>query len=162
MKKINLCCGTEILNPDEWDNYDRNPYNKDVKYIDLNNLNNLKKYFKPDSVDVFRLDNAIEHLKPIDYEIVFELKKYLKKGGYIDVIVPSDSNQILHIKYIYSKHYFTPLKANYHTDYTTSEKDAFTRITYSPFKFRGFSIIYYILERFRKLFWSMYRFKIYK
>lgn len=158
--KVNLCCGKEVLE-DGWINYDYNPFDERVRFIDLNKLCDLVLHFKKNSIGVFRIHNGIEHLKVTDFELTEALKPFLKSVGYIDLIVPSDSPIINHLKHRYTKCYFNPLVSNHGKDNT--KKELFSRLVFRPYDYRSVGeLLDYILEKIRALFVKRYFFRLYK
>ena len=158
--KVNLCCGKEVLE-DGWINYDCNPFNERVRFIDLNKLCDLVLHFKKNSVDVFRIYNGIEHLKVTDFEVIEALKPFLKPIGYIDIVVPSDSPVINHLKHRYTKCYFNPLVSERGLDNT--KKELFSRLVFRPYSYRRVEeLLDYIIEKIRTLFVKNYFFRLYK
>lgn len=84
MKKVNLCCGGQIL--EGWENYDINVRSKNVKFIDV-----LKDFpFEDKSVDLIYFCHTIEHFDEVQgYEILHKIKKCLKPNGTVRIVCPS-------------------------------------------------------------------------
>ena len=85
MKKVNLCCGGQIL--EDWENYDydvrRSPK---IKFIDL-----LSKFtIEDNSVDMMYFCHAIEHFDEVQgFDILRKIKLSLKPGGVVRIVCPS-------------------------------------------------------------------------
>jgi ubiquinone/menaquinone biosynthesis C-methylase UbiE len=79
--KLNLGCGKDIK--EEYENYDIEPVDDRVKYIDLRK----PLPFDDDSISEILLDNVIEHIKNLD-DLMIELRRVLKKKGEIHIFVP--------------------------------------------------------------------------
>lgn len=84
IKKIHLACGRNII--DNWENYDLNPVNTKVQFIDM-----LKDFpFEDDSIDFFFLEHAIEHFDELQgYKVLEKIFNKLKKGGVLRILTPS-------------------------------------------------------------------------
>ena len=157
--RVNLCCGKEVLE-NGWINYDYNPFNEKVRVIDLNRLNDLVLHFRKNSVDVFRIHNGIEHLKVTDFDLIMALKPFLKSCGYMDLVVPTDSPIVNHLKHRYTAHYFNPLVHRHGKDNT--KKEVFSKVVFRPYAYRSFKeLLDYLLEKIRAIFVKRYFFRLY-
>ena len=84
-KKINLCCGGQIL--DDWENYDIDT-NRDKRIRFINVLRDFPIENK--SVDFAYFSHAIEHFDELDgLRILSRIKACLKPGGVLRVVCPS-------------------------------------------------------------------------
>lgn len=101
-KKINLCCGYNIL--DGYDNYDKYPVDERVNYIDLEIM---PLDFKDNSIDEIRIYDGIEHLKrSIRMELIKNFYRILTRNGILDIKMPLLSSRINHNSSFHPKGYF--------------------------------------------------------
>lgn len=84
MKKVNLCCGGQIL--EDWENYDYDVRSPKIKFIDL-----LSKFtIEDNSVDMMYFCHAIEHFDEVQgFDILRKIKLSLKPGGVVRIVCPS-------------------------------------------------------------------------
>jgi predicted SAM-dependent methyltransferase len=84
-RKVNLCCGGQIL--DDWENYDIDTSrSKKIKFINV-----LREFpIEDKSVDLLYFSHAIEHFDEIDgFRILSRIKKCLSPGGTLRIVCPS-------------------------------------------------------------------------
>ena len=101
--KINLGCGTTILK--EYDNYDKFPVNDDVSFL---NLEDLPLPFNDNYADVIKIHSVIEHLNVNVPDLVNELHRILKVGGFLDISLPYFYPRLNHVRSYHPRHYFAP------------------------------------------------------
>lgn len=79
--RLNLGCGTDVK--EGWINYDKNPVDKRVKKINLEN--NLRR--ESNSVDEILLDNVLEHIHRYE-NLIDNCHRVLKPNGTLTIKVP--------------------------------------------------------------------------
>ena len=108
MKKeinLNLGCGFDIL--EGYENYDKYPVNKKVKYLDLEVL--PLDIFTNKYANKIRIHNVFEHLKlSIRMDLMKEFHRILKNDGALDIVMPLFMQRIFHQSYFHTKSYFNP------------------------------------------------------
>ena len=97
--KVNLCCGTIVL--EDYVNYDFNPINEKVKYIDLNDLNNLSKYFKNNTIDEFK--STFNGMDDFDDIIDMFTFNYIDKDMVLDKMSALGSDSLTENDYVILK-----------------------------------------------------------
>lgn len=101
MKKLNLGCGNTILKG--YENYDKFPLNKSVKFIDLDKL---PLDLPSNYADIILMVNTFEHLACNKLEFMKELHRILKHDGIIRIQVPSFQLSLDHITPYFESSYF--------------------------------------------------------
>lgn len=104
MKKINLGCGSQIL--DGYENYDKFPIDGRVKYIDLDTL---PLPFDDKSVDEVIIFHVLEHLDVNLLDFMKDINRILKPDGVLYVRLPTWSNKLQHNRFFHSKGYLNEL-----------------------------------------------------
>ena len=85
MKKVNLCCGEDVKKG--WLNFDYNPIDKRVSFIDLKSF---PYPFKINSISIILISSSLEHFyKEMQIKIVNECYKYLKNDGKLIITLPT-------------------------------------------------------------------------
>ena len=157
LRKINFGCGNDVKHG--YENYDLNPINKNVTYIDLNDLP-LK--FNDNVYDVILLDQVLEHLNINPLDLMEEMHRILKKNGKIIVGLPVNSPYIYHVRYRHPKNYFRPIceKGFDIKEKYTNETWKCNAIFYTRISLKGF--ISKILESIRGIVYQSVYFELEK
>lgn len=144
MENINLCCGYEIL--DNYDNYDINPVNKKVKYLDCNKL---PYPFKNKSKNIIRINQGLEHLNINPLDFINEALRILKNDGSLLVGLPVYSPGVYHIRHDHIKGYFNPILINKNVkERYTNGNFLLTNVAFKKRPLKG--IIYRIIDTYRR------------
>ena len=104
MVRVNLGCGINVY--EGWDNYDKDPIDDRVRFIDLEKL---PLPFKDSSIDEIRMTNTFEHLFGNQFLFMLEIHRVLKPGGFIFIRIPTWSNYVTHESYWHTRSYFDSL-----------------------------------------------------
>ena len=105
MRKINLGCGNDLK--EGFENYDKFPVNDSVKYI---NLDSLPLPFNDNSIDYIIMKDTFEHLDVNRYDFMMDIYRILKKGGTIEIDVPTNCDSVSHTIPSFERNYFDILK----------------------------------------------------
>jgi len=100
MRKANFACGYDVI--DGYENYDINPCNDNVKYLDLNDL---PLTFDNDTFDEILMSHIIEHLDN-PYMLTLEIHRILKPNGVAKIHLPANHMNLQHLRSSHNKHYF--------------------------------------------------------
>lgn len=107
MKRLNLGCGDNVL--EGWQNYDLYPSCDDVEQLDLNDL----PLPLPDNyVPRIRMSHVLEHLTVNPYDVMREMHRILKQGGFLTVKVPVYCPIVEHTIHRFSRYYMNPIVTN--------------------------------------------------
>jgi ubiquinone/menaquinone biosynthesis C-methylase UbiE len=109
--KLHFGCGKNILS--NYDNYDINPVNNKVQFIDLNIL---PLQFKCGYADEIKIEHVLEHLDCNKKAFLIELLRITKKGGIVKVKCPCEDNNLSHSKSNFVPGYFGWLLKNGYAD----------------------------------------------
>jgi len=144
--KLNFACGYNIL--EDYENYDINPINDKVKYL---NLNILPLPFKSNYADEILLKHTIEHLDCNLLDFFKEIIRITKSNGIIIVKTPSENDIIQHTKSSFDIRYFASFlktKNDKYIDRQVSEIKLYFK--YRPLK----NLIKFIIKKIKALFIS--------
>jgi len=101
---LNLGCGLDVKLG--WKNYDIQPINEHVEYI---NLNELPLQFEDEYADEIMLDNVLEHLTVNPHDFLKEIHRILKPQGIVTIKVPAYKNIITHNRWFFDYKWLNPI-----------------------------------------------------
>lgn len=84
MIKLNLGCGNKPIKSGGWVNFDINPSDPIVRYIDLEK-NELP--YKDNTVSTILMSHVLEHIRNLKF-VMNECHRVLEPGGRLDIHVP--------------------------------------------------------------------------
>lgn len=143
MRKANICCGTDIR--ESWDNFDKNPVDDRVQYLDIN-----KPFpIKDDTYDIIVLNHGLEHSDINQFEVIKELWRITKKDGEVYLELPLFSPMACHNSFYHPNNYFDFISKR-----KTDKNNNFTKnlfdISYSYSGKRNTKkILYYMINRYK-------------
>lgn len=112
--KINLGCGSHIIEKKGWVNID-NFYLPENKYFKQGDA--LALPIESNSVDYIVCDQMLEHLKMSDVPVaLYEIKRILKKGGTCNIMVPDFEDAVKQWLSIDHNGSFEPMKYHYYSE----------------------------------------------
>lgn len=153
---LNLACGNDILYG--YENYDKYPVNKRVKYIDLDIL---PLPFNDNIADKILLKQALEHLKVNHLDFMNEIYRILKPNGIIKIGLPVYSPFIYHITHNHPKGFFNPICEV--SSVSESYCNGYFKLISVEYKFLKLkNFIYRIIDTIRKYIYQSVEFELKK
>ena len=107
IRKVHLGCADNVW--EGWENYDINPVDDRVKYI---NLMKFPYPFEDVSVDEVMFSHVLEHLPAPHMRYLFEIHRFMKTGGILHLHLPSWGNIITHCGHRFNAGYLNPMLSN--------------------------------------------------